>query len=99
MTLQPMKWAQRLNLNGKISERHANDIEEIIAYALGDAIEMSKDGWIEEGRQQARLKLIQEMQDVLPHYIDRCYPKGTADRGHAIVHIIEFLLDYRDNKV
>ena len=99
MTLRPMNWCQRLNLQGKINHKHAEEIDEILDGALDDAIEMSHEGWVEEGRQQKRLKTIQEMQNALPDYIDGEYPKGSADRGHATVHIVKFLLDYRDKNV
>lgn len=38
MTLHPMKWCDRLNLKGKITEKHADDIEEIVNKAITDAL-------------------------------------------------------------
>jgi hypothetical protein len=44
------------------------------------------------------IDVLQAMQEYLPTYVEEHYPKGTKERGAVTVHIIEFLLDYRNKK-
>jgi hypothetical protein len=52
-----------------------------------------------DAQKKLKIQMIQDMQDSLPDYIDREYPKGNVDREHPTVHITKFLLDFKKNNL
>lgn len=61
MTLQPMRWCERLNLTGKITLQHEQDVERIIRDAIANVYHKG----IAEGREQqkasSRAKTFEEL--------------------------------------